>query len=44
MAISDALTQMQQDEVDCDEAYKRKSRLVVSGNFAACGEHSTTIT
>ena len=29
------LTQAQQSEVDSGEAYKRKSRLVICGNFAA---------
>ena len=38
------LIQMQQNQVDSDEAYKRKSRLVTCGNFEAWGEHSTTDT
>ena len=38
------LTQVQQTEVDSDEAYKHKSRLVICGNFAALEEHSTTTT
>ena len=36
------LTQIQQTEHDADQDYKHKSRLVICGNFAAWGEHSTT--
>ena len=32
------LTQVEQSEVDSEEAYKHKSRLVICGNFAAWGE------
>ena len=38
------LTQTQQTADDADEDYKHKSRLVICGNFAAWGEHSTTTT
>ena len=38
------LTQTQQTEDDVDQDYKRKSWLVICGNFAAWGEHSTTTT
>ena len=36
------LTQAQQTGEDVQEDYKHKSRLVICGNFAAWGEHSTT--
>ena len=36
------LTQSQQTGDDVQEDYKHKSRLVICGNFAAWGEHSTT--
>ena len=36
------LTQIQQTEGDADQEYKHKNRLVICGNFAARGEHSTT--
>ena len=36
------LTQTQQTADDVDQDYKHKSRLVICGNFAAWGEHSTT--
>ena len=36
------LTQTQQTADDADQDYKHKSRLVICGNFAAWGEHSTT--
>ena len=35
------LTQVPQDEDDENQDYKHKSRLVICGNFAAWGEHST---
>ena len=35
------LTQAQQNEDDENQDYKHKSRLVICGNFAAWGEHST---
>ena len=38
------LTQAQQTEDDVQRDYKHKSRLVICGNFAAWGEHSTTTT
>ena len=38
------LTQTQQTADDADQDYKHKSRLVICGNFAAWGEHSTTTT
>ena len=38
------LTQSQQQGNDVHEEYKHKSRLVICGNFATCGEHSTTTT
>ena len=38
------LTQSQQEENDVHEEYKHKSRLVMCGNFATWGEHSTTTT
>ena len=38
------LTQSQQTGDDVQEDYKHKSRLVICGNFAAWGEHSTTTT
>ena len=38
------LTQTQQTEDDVHQDYKHKSRLVICGNFAAWGEHSTTTT
>ena len=38
------LTQLQQTEDDADQDYKHKNRLVICGNFAAWGEHSTTTT
>ena len=38
------LTQTQQAANDADQDYKHKSRLVICGNFAAWGEHSTTTT
>ena len=38
------LTQSQQQGKDIQEEYKHKSRLVICGNFASWGEHSTTTT
>ena len=38
------LTQSQQQGNDVHEEYKHKSRMVICGNFAAWGEHSTTTT
>ena len=38
------LTQSQQEGNDVHEDYKHKSRLVICGNFATWGEHSTTTT
>ena len=38
------LTQVQQTEDESDQDYKHRSRLVMCGNFAAWGEHSTTTT
>ena len=38
------LTQSQQQGTDIHEEYKHKSRLVICGNFATWGEHSTTTT
>ena len=38
------LTQSQQQGSDIHEEYKHKSRLVICGNFATWGEHSTTTT
>ena len=38
------LTQSQQVGYDVQEEYKHKSRLVICGNFASWGEHSTTTT
>ena len=38
------LTQSQQVGDDVQEEYKHKSRLVICGNFASWGEHSTTTT
>ena len=38
------LTQSQQKGDDVQEEYKHKSRLVICGNFASWGEHSTTTT
>ena len=38
------LTQSQQTGDDVQAEYKRKSRLVICGNFASWGEHSTTTT
>ena len=38
------LTQSQQQGNDIQEEYKHKSRLVICGNFATWGEHSTTTT
>ena len=38
------LTQVHQTEDEADPDYKHKSRLVICGNFAACGKHSTTTT
>ena len=38
------LTQSQQASDDVQEDYKHKSRLVICGNFASWGEHSTTTT
>ena len=38
------LTQSQQIGNDVQEDYKHKSRLVICGNFASWGEHSTTTT
>ena len=38
------LTQSQQQGSDVHEEYKHKSRLVICGNFATWGEHSTTTT
>ena len=38
------LTQSQQQGNDIQEEYKHKSRLVICGNFASWGEHSTTTT
>ena len=38
------LTQSQQQGNDVHEEYKHKSRLVICGNFATWGEHSTTTT
>ena len=35
------LTQVQQNEDYENQDYKHKSRLVICGNFAAWGEHST---
>ena len=36
--------QVQQTEDESDQEHKHKSRLVICGNFAAWGEHSTTTT
>ena len=38
------LTQSQQKGDDVQKEYKHKSRLVICGNFASWGEHSTTTT
>ena len=38
------LTQAQQASDDIQAEYKHKSRLVICGNFASWGEHSTTTT
>ena len=38
------LTQIQPTEDEANQDYKHKSRLVICGNFAAWGEHSTTTT
>ena len=38
------LTQSQQQGQNVQEEYKHKSRLVICGNFASWGEHSTTTT
>ena len=38
------LTQAQQTEEGVQQDYKHKSRLVICGNFAAWGDHSTTTT
>ena len=38
------LTQSQQQGNDIQAEYKHKSRLVICGNFASWGEHSTTTT
>ena len=38
------LTQSQQTGDDVQADYKHKSRLVICGNFASWGEHSTTTT
>ena len=38
------LTQSQQQGSDIHDEYKHKSRLVICGNFATWGEHSTTTT
>ena len=38
------LTQSQQHRTDVHEEYKHKSRMVICGNFATWGEHSTTTT
>ena len=38
------LTQSQQQGDDIQEDYRHKSRLVICGNFASWGEHSTTTT
>ena len=38
------LTQSQQQGNDIHDEYKHKSRLVICGNFATWGEHSTTTT
>ena len=38
------LTQAQQTGEDVQEDYKHNNRLVICGNFAAWGEHSTTTT
>ena len=38
------LTQSQQQGSDIQAEYKHKSRLVICGNFASWGEHSTTMT
>ena len=38
------LTQSQQQGSDIQAEYKHKSRLVICGNFASWGEHSTTTT
>ena len=38
------LAQTQQTADDVDQDYKHKTRLVICGNFAAWGEHSTTTT
>ena len=38
------LTQSQQQASDIQAEYKHKSRLVICGNFASWGEHSTTTT
>ena len=38
------LTQSQQQGDDVQAEYKHKSRLVICGNFASWGEHSTTTT
>ena len=37
-------TQSQQQGSDIHEEYKHKSRMVIRGNFATWGEHSTTTT
>ena len=38
------LTQSQQQGNDIQDEYKHKSRMVICGNFATWGEHSTTTT
>ena len=38
------LTQSQQQGSDIHDEYKHKSRMVICGNFATWGEHSTTTT
>ena len=38
------LTQTQPTADDADQDYKHESGLVICGNFAAWGEHSTTTT
>ena len=42
--ILETLTETQQTADDADQDYKHRSRLVICGNFAAWGEHSTTTT
>ena len=40
--VTKPLTQVQQSENEENQDYKHKTRLVICGNFAAWGEHSTT--